>query len=37
MGFRISQEAEITGIDLAVHAETAYEIGNVGSSRGGSF
>ncbi len=37
MGFRISQEAEITGIDLAVHAESAYEIGNVGSSRGGSF
>jgi Amt family ammonium transporter len=37
MGLRISQEAEITGIDLAVHAETAYEIGNVGSSRGGSF
>ena len=37
MGFRIPQEAEITGIDLAVHAESAYEIGNVGSSRGGSF
>jgi Amt family ammonium transporter len=37
MGFRVSQEAEITGIDLAVHAESAYEIGNVGSSRGGSF
>ncbi|HEV7207197.1 MAG TPA: ammonium transporter [Mycobacteriales bacterium] len=33
MGFRISEEDELTGIDLAVHAETAYELtGGFGSS-----
>ena len=25
MGWRISEEAEVSGIDLAVHGETAYE------------
>jgi Amt family ammonium transporter len=34
IGFRVSQEAEITGIDLAEHRETAYELFN--SSRGGT-
>jgi len=34
IGFRISQEAEITGIDFAEHRETAYELFN--SSRGGT-
>jgi Amt family ammonium transporter len=33
IGFRVSQEAEINGIDLAEHRETAYEMFN--SSRGG--
>jgi Amt family ammonium transporter len=26
MGFRIDEEHEITGIDLVVHAETAYDL-----------
>ena len=34
IGFRVSQEAEITGIDFAEHRETAYELFN--SSRGGT-
>jgi Amt family ammonium transporter len=29
MGFRISEEDEISGIDLAEHAETAYDLGSV--------
>ncbi|MDL4771654.1 MULTISPECIES: ammonium transporter [Thermomonosporaceae] len=29
MGFRISEEDEITGIDSAAHAETAYDFGTV--------
>ena len=33
IGFRVSQEAEINGIDLAEHRETAYEM--FSSSRGG--
>ncbi len=32
VGFRISQEDEVGGIDLAVHAETAYELGPVSGS-----
>ncbi|MCW2945853.1 MAG: hypothetical protein JWR24_2570 [Actinoallomurus sp.] len=36
MGLRVSEEDEVSGIDLAVHAETAYEIGNVHSGGGGS-
>ena len=34
IGFRVAQEAEITGIDFAEHRETAYELFN--SSRGGT-
>jgi ammonia channel protein AmtB len=29
MGFRIPEEDEVTGIDLAEHAETAYEFGGI--------
>ena len=35
MGFRVSQEQEIVGVDLSLHAETAYEFGVGG--HGGSF
>jgi Amt family ammonium transporter len=31
IGFRISEEAEIDGIDNAEHAETAYDFSNLGS------
>ena len=34
MGFRLKRDAEIEGIDLSEHAESAYEM--IGSSRGGS-
>jgi Amt family ammonium transporter len=34
IGFRTSEEAEITGIDEGEHAETAYEFGSFGGSRG---
>ena len=27
MGFRVSQEQEVVGVDLSLHAETAYEFG----------
>jgi Amt family ammonium transporter len=33
MGLRVSEDDEVSGIDLAVHAETAYEIG---AGHGGS-
>jgi Amt family ammonium transporter len=33
MGFRIAQEDEVTGIDLAEHAETAYDLGSVHSGQ----
>jgi Amt family ammonium transporter len=29
MGFRVDEETEITGVDLTVHAESAYELGAV--------
>jgi Amt family ammonium transporter len=29
MGFRVSEEDEVTGIDLAEHAETAYDFGTI--------
>ncbi|WP_285725083.1 ammonium transporter [Psychromicrobium xiongbiense] len=33
MGFRISEEHEVNGIDISIHAETAYEFGGrVGSA-----
>jgi len=35
IGFRVSREAEVEGVDLSEHAETAYEMSS--SSRGGSF
>jgi Amt family ammonium transporter len=35
MGFRVSQEQEVVGVDLSLHAETAYEFGV--SGHGGSF
>lgn len=35
IGFRIDRDDEITGIDLAEHAESAYEFGEAGS--GGHF
>ncbi|MFJ5860340.1 ammonium transporter [Pseudarthrobacter sp. NPDC092439] len=35
MGFRVSQEQESVGVDLSLHAETAYEFGV--SGHGGSF
>ena len=31
IGLRVSDEAEVGGIDLAVHAETAYETLGVGA------
>ena len=35
IGFRITAEEEIAGVDLTQHAETAYEFGGLGT--GGSF
>ncbi len=35
MGFRVSQADEINGVDLAIHAETAYETAS--SAGGGTF
>jgi Amt family ammonium transporter len=35
IGFRVEKDAEVEGIDLNEHAETAYEMTN--SSRGGSL
>lgn len=35
IGFRVSEEQELNGVDLSEHAETAYELGGVGV--GGSF
>jgi Amt family ammonium transporter len=36
IGFRIKEEDEITGIDSAEHAETAYDFASLGGSSGGS-
>ncbi|GAB7006869.1 ammonium transporter [Nocardioides sp. AN3] len=33
MGFRIHRDDEMSGIDLAVHAETAYDLHTVGGTR----
>ena len=35
VGFRISPDNEVSGVDLSEHAETAYEFGGLGV--GGSF
>ncbi|MBO3744437.1 ammonium transporter [Streptosporangiaceae bacterium NEAU-GS5] len=32
MGFRISQEDEVTGVDITTHAETGYDLGTIHSS-----
>jgi Amt family ammonium transporter len=29
MGFRVSEEDEVTGVDIAQHAETAYDLGSI--------
>jgi ammonium transporter, Amt family len=34
IGFRISEEDEITGIDSVVHAETAYDLASIGGGAG---
>ncbi len=36
VGFRVDEEAEVTGIDEAEHAESAYEFGAFSSARGGN-
>ncbi|WP_258064655.1 ammonium transporter [Arthrobacter sp. ZGTC131] len=33
IGFRVSHEDEVTGVDLSEHAETAYEFGGLGPSQ----
>ena len=33
MGFRIDEEHEVSGIDLVVHAETAYDLHVMGGGR----
>ena len=33
MGFRIDEEHEVTGIDLVIHAETAYDLHSTAGSR----
>ncbi len=35
MGIRIDKDQEVGGIDLALHAESAYELGDTGG--GGVF
>jgi Amt family ammonium transporter len=35
IGFRIAQDDEVSGIDLAIHAESSYEFGSQGATRGG--
>ena len=35
IGFRVSEDSEVNGVDLSEHAETAYEFGGLGV--GGSF
>jgi Amt family ammonium transporter len=29
MGFRVTEEDELTGVDLSQHAETAYDFGTI--------
>ena len=35
MGFRIDEDDEVSGIDLAVHAETGYDLHVTGTGRSG--
>ena len=37
MGFRISEEDEVTGIDSTEHAETAYDLNSLGGGGGASL
>ncbi len=37
MGFRVDEENEVSGIDLAEHAETGYDLASFGGSRTGAF
>jgi ammonium transporter, Amt family len=37
LGFRISEEDEVTGIDSVVHAETAYDLASLGGGGGTSL
>jgi len=37
MGFRIKEEDEVSGIDSAEHAETAYDLASLGSGGGASL
>ena len=30
LGFRVSRDAEVSGIDLEAHAETSYDLGSLG-------
>jgi hypothetical protein len=34
MGFRVERDHEVSGVDLALHAETAYELTPAGASTG---
>ena len=36
MGFRITEEDEVAGIDSVEHAETAYDFASLGGSSGSS-
>jgi Amt family ammonium transporter len=35
MGFRIDEEHEVNGIDLVIHAETAYDLHSTAGARSG--
>jgi len=37
MGFRINEEHEVTGIDLVIHAETAYDLHATAGTRSSGF
>jgi Amt family ammonium transporter len=37
IGFRVTQEDEVTGIDSVVHAETAYDFASLGGSGGATL
>ncbi len=37
IGFRVKAEAEVEGIDIAEHAESAYDLSPTSGSSGGAF
>jgi len=37
IGFRVSKEAEVDGIDIAEHAESGYDLSTASGSGGGAF